>query len=239
MKTGNTLAKFFFCLLILVGIDYIPVYAQKAKTKVTIIKETYDENGNKSVQTIVKEGAEADAIDLDRLLEGEGQESPSLQWQHPFRMDTLPFGGQFFNYRFDGDPTDLKSLFDSLGLGNFDFFNQEDFPFFDDREFDFNFEANKPRLGIRISEIESQAGVVVNEVMPDTPAEKAGLKEGDIIVTIGDNKVEKPEDVINYVQSLELDDEVKLDILRDGDYHEIIARLSEMKPKKEMEIRKI
>lgn len=239
MKTGNTLAKFFFCLLILVGIDYIPVYAQKQKTKVTIIKETYDENGNKSVQTIIKEGAEADAIDLDQLLEGRKDDDHALQWQRDFKMDTLPFGGQFFNYNFGGDPQDLKSLFDSLGLGNFDFFNQDNFPFFDDRDFHQDFDLNKPKLGIRISEIESQSGVLINEVMPDTPAEKAGLKEGDIIVSIEGEKVKKPADVIDHISTLDFDDEIKLDILRDGEYQEISAILSEMKPKKEMEIRKI
>ena len=235
MKTGNALTKFIFCLIVLVGIDYFPAYAQKQKTKVTIIKETYDEQGNKTVQTIIKEGAEADAIDLDHL--SEGGDRNQLQWQR-FDMDSLPMDGQFFNYSFK-NPQDLRSLFDSLGMGNFNFFDQEDFPLFDGFGFDQGLDESKPKLGVKISEIDSQSGVVITNVIPDTPADRAGLKEGDIIVSADGTKIESPEDLINHIQSLQVDDEVLLDILRDGDYMEISAKLTQQKPKKEMEIRKI
>lgn len=234
MKINNTLTKCLFCLIVLIGIDYLPVYAQKQKTKVTIIKETYDEHGNKTVQTIIKEGAEAEALDLEQL--SEGNQDHSLQWKH-FDMDSLPQDGPFFNYSFKS-PLDFESFFDSLGMGDFNFFDQGQFPFFDG-DSGFNAMNAKPRLGVRISEIESQSGVVVTEVMPGTPAEKAGLKEGDIIVTVDQQKIEHPEDLVNHIQSLRGEEEVTLDIIRDGDYLEVVAQMIESKPRKEMEIRKI
>lgn len=235
MKTGNSLTKFIFCLIVLVGIDYLPTYAQKQKTKVTIIKESYDENGNKTVQTIIKEGAEADAIDLDNL--GKSNNGQGLQWFN-FNSDSLPLGNQFFDYSFK-NPESLRSLMDSLGLGNFNFFDQDNFGLFGDDGFNSSFELSRPKLGIRISKLETQAGVVINEVMPGTPAEKAGLKVGDIIVSIDQNKVDAPEDLVNHIESLDFEDTVALDIIREGEYLEIEAQLSEIKPKKELEIRKL
>jgi S1-C subfamily serine protease len=123
-------------------------------------------------------------------------------------------------------------------MGDFNFFDQGQFPFFEG-DHGFNEMSARPKLGVRISEIESQAGVVVIEVMPDTPAEKAGLKEGDIIVSVDQEKIERPEDLINYIQSLSGEQEVTLDIIRNGDYLEIVAQMMNSKPKKEMEIRKI
>ena len=80
---------------------------------------------------------------------------------------------------------------------------------------------------MKISEIDSQSGVVITNVIPDTPADRAGLKEGDIIVSADGTKIESPEDLINHIQSLQVDDEVLLDILRDGDYMEISAKLTQ------------
>ncbi|MBK8502652.1 MAG: PDZ domain-containing protein [Saprospiraceae bacterium] len=234
MKIHTTLTKCLFCLIVLIGIDYLPVYAQKQKTKVTIIKETYDEYGNKTVQTIIKEGAEAEAIDLDHL--SEGKQGQSLQWKH-FDKDSLPQDGQFFNYSFKS-PLDFKSFFDSLGMGDFNFSDQRQFPFFDD-DHGFNEMNTRPKLGVRISEIESQSGVVITEVMPGTPAEKAGLREGDIIVSVDQKKIEHPEDLVNHIQALSGEEEVTLDIIREGDYLEVVAKMKDSKPKKEMEIRKI
>lgn len=234
MNNSNVFLKAIFCLIILVGIDYLPVYAQKQKTKVTIIKETYDDQGNKTVETIVKEGAEAEALDLEKLS-NRSQDNPIQWWD--LHSDSLPFGDHPLNFSFKS-PLDFRSFFDSLGMGDFNFFNQDDLPLFGDfgpaEELD-----NKPKLGIRISELESQTGVLVMNVMPDSPADEAGIEEGDVILSIDQKKIEAPADLVNHIQSLNLNDEVIIDILRDGKYLELKARLTSLKPKKEMEIRKI
>ena len=45
--------------------------------------------------------------------------------------------------------------------------------------------------------------------------------------------------MISYIQTLRPEDEVAIDILREGDHQELKAALTEYKPKKEIEIRKI
>ncbi|NND33735.1 MAG: PDZ domain-containing protein [Saprospiraceae bacterium] len=233
MKVSEALSRATLLILLLVAIDSLPLYAQKEKTKVTIIKEYYDEEGNKVVKTIVKEGAEADAIDIDRLAEEPGSD---IQW-HNFNLDGIDPDFQGFNFNF-GETFDLRSLLDSMGLGSFDLFDQEGFGSFDefnlDRESEF-----RPKLGIKISELDSQAGVLVNHVIPDSPAHRAGLKEGDVILALDNEKISEPQDVIKYVQTLEAEDDVVIDVLRDGEHKELKATLTQFKPKKEIEIRKI
>jgi len=54
----------------------------------------------------------------------------------------------------------------------------------------------RPRLGLSIQDTEDGAGVKVLDVDDDSPAAKAGIKEGDIIVGVDDSEVKGTEDVV-------------------------------------------
>ena len=71
-----------------------------------------------------------------------------------------------------------------------------------------NGEINRGYLGVTLGPLtkklaealETEAeGVVVNDVMPDTPAEKAGFKAGDVIVAVNENSIEDVADVRRLV----------------------------------------
>ncbi len=227
MGIKNFATKIIICLLILVGIDYLPVYAQKQPTKVTITKEIYDENGNKSTQTIVKEGPEADAIDIEGLANGQ----PYVQ---QFDFDT--FGSdQFAPFSLEDGFMDLRSLFDSLQMGDFEMFGPGDWSFGDIMPYE---ESRKPRLGIQIQPLETQAGVLIVEVVEGSPAETAGLEVGDIILAIDGEEVDTPEDVVSHIQSSE-SESVYIDILRGDDHLSFEANLDAVGSKKELEIKKL
>lgn len=80
------------------------------------------------------------------------------------------------------------------------------------------------RLGIVVSEISPHiqkslkidSGVVVEEVLEDSPAEKAGIQEGDIILTVGNHAVSNQGDVREQLKNLEDNQQVELQIIRDG-----------------------
>ncbi|NPA52612.1 MAG: Do family serine endopeptidase [Aquificae bacterium] len=59
-------------------------------------------------------------------------------------------------------------------------------------------------------------GVVVSKVIKGGPADKAGIKPGDVIVAVNGNPVEDPNDVQKYVMRTEPGKYVTLTIIRDG-----------------------
>ncbi len=59
-------------------------------------------------------------------------------------------------------------------------------------------------------------GVLVQEVQPDGPADKAGLKAGDIITTIDGRSIKDGDDLVNEIASRRPGSAVQLGYLRDG-----------------------
>jgi C-terminal processing protease CtpA/Prc len=58
-------------------------------------------------------------------------------------------------------------------------------------------------------------GALITEVMKDTPAEKAGLKVGDVIVQVDKEKVPGPSDVSSIIRDKQKGDKVDLVVMRD------------------------
>ncbi len=71
-------------------------------------------------------------------------------------------------------------------------------------------------------------GVLVAEALPDGPAEKAGLKPGDVIVQVGSQRVWEVKDLQRVVRHMAVGDEVTLAILRDGDRLTVPIRVALM-----------
>ncbi len=63
---------------------------------------------------------------------------------------------------------------------------------------------------------ESDEGAYVSEVVDDSPADSAGIQEGDIIVTFNDKKIEDPGDLAEAVRKTPPGTKVSLSLLREG-----------------------
>ncbi len=59
-------------------------------------------------------------------------------------------------------------------------------------------------------------GVLVNKVKPGGPADKAGLKPGDIIITIDGRSIKDGDDLVNEIASRRPGSTIRLGYLRDG-----------------------
>lgn len=76
--------------------------------------------------------------------------------------------------------------------------------------------------------IHVESGTVVAEVAPGSPAAKAGLKAGDVIMTVNDRPVRSSADVRNMIGLMRIGQQVKMDILRDGSVKKtIMATIAE------------
>jgi serine protease Do len=89
-----------------------------------------------------------------------------------------------------------------------------------------NGKVRRSKLGVRVDRIPQdladelnlgvQSGVYVTRVVPDNPAEQSGVLLGDIILSVGDQKVPTPDDFRSLVEQLPADRDYSLKILRDG-----------------------
>ncbi len=71
--------------------------------------------------------------------------------------------------------------------------------------------------------LSKQSGAVINKVLEGSPAEKAGLMAGDIIIKIDDKQVKNAGDVQNRNGLLRVGEEVSFEILRNGEHKKITA----------------
>ncbi|MDZ7292424.1 MAG: PDZ domain-containing protein [candidate division KSB1 bacterium] len=88
------------------------------------------------------------------------------------------------------------------------------------------FITSGPRLGVQVQklnkdlapyfQVEEKGGVLILEVSKNSPAEKAGLKAGDVITRIGDEKVTDPDDLIEALKDYEEGDKVTIEYMRMG-----------------------
>ncbi|MEX2268266.1 MAG: trypsin-like peptidase domain-containing protein [Acidimicrobiia bacterium] len=72
-----------------------------------------------------------------------------------------------------------------------------------------------------------EEGAYVAQVTPDTPADAAGIREGDVIVRIGDDTIDSSADVLTAVRSHRPGDNVEVVIDRDGERVTVQATLTE------------
>ncbi len=93
-------------------------------------------------------------------------------------------------------------------------------------------------MGVELAALPAgQAGVGVRGVVPDSPASRAQLASGDVIVTIDGEPVERPGDVVGIISAHAPGERVGL-VLRRGNAERLIAVTLEPQPNDEALMRK-
>ena len=83
-------------------------------------------------------------------------------------------------------------------------------------------------LGVTMEEEteHGEGGARITSVVEDSPAEKAGLQEGDIIVGFGKDTIRGPVGLTKKIRNLEPGDEIEITVLRDGGELILMAELT-------------
>lgn len=66
-------------------------------------------------------------------------------------------------------------------------------------------------------DIGAKRGVLINGVEDDSPADKAGIEDGDVIVEFDGRKVDSPDELREMVEDAAVGEKVKIKLIRDGD----------------------
>ncbi|MSS42668.1 PDZ domain-containing protein [Anaerosalibacter bizertensis] len=74
-------------------------------------------------------------------------------------------------------------------------------------------ERYESALGV---ELNVDKGVIILEIVPNSPADKSGLRSGDIIVSIDDNEIENMNQLKKILYKYKKGQKAKLNIIRDG-----------------------
>jgi membrane-associated protease RseP (regulator of RpoE activity) len=97
--------------------------------------------------------------------------------------------------------------------------------------------ASRGRLGVAVIEIGEELrthfgapadrGVLVDRVRPDSPAARAGLQVGDVVVDIDGDAARSATDMLDAMSDRKKGEQVSLDVIRDGKHMQLTATLDD------------
>ena len=98
-------------------------------------------------------------------------------------------------------------------------------------------EVRRGRLGVAVQDltpdlakafdIEATRGAVIAQVEPGSPADQAGLKPGDVVVSVNGREIRRSTEMRNAVGLLRIGSEVKMRIIREGRERSLVAEVAE------------
>jgi putative serine protease PepD len=87
--------------------------------------------------------------------------------------------------------------------------------------------SRRAYLGVRIGEVAAQNGVLVGEVTPGSAAAKAGIRSGDLIVSVAGKPTNSPTALAEVLATLKPGQQVKVGLSRNGAAQTVTVTLDE------------
>ncbi len=98
-------------------------------------------------------------------------------------------------------------------------------------------EVRRGMLGVHVQDVsmdiaeamslEGTNGALISRVKPDSPADKAGLASGDVVIAVDGESIESASELAKVIGLTKLGTEVELTIVRDGDERTMTATITE------------
>ena len=204
MRKERNMSRWILTLLLIAGIAV-------GQQKKVIIKKKTLHKGDK--EQIVDVDVETDGDEMTIIITQDGEEK-----EYTIDMD---------------DQTALKEVKEKLADMDV---NIKNMVFADDNVFKIH---SGGYLGVQIQEltdglrkyfkVNNDNGVLISEVVEDSPAEKAKLKAGDIILSVNGDNVSTTSDLQQAISRQDTESEVKLEVIRKGRKKDMTATLGSQK----------
>jgi len=78
-------------------------------------------------------------------------------------------------------------------------------------------------------DLKSLKGVLINDVIDDSPADEAGLERGDVVVQFNDEKIADTDQFVKLIRDTKPDDLAKITVIRDGNRNVIEVKMGKRK----------
>jgi putative serine protease PepD len=86
--------------------------------------------------------------------------------------------------------------------------------------------VSHPSLGVSVNNADG-GGALIGAVNENSPAAKAGLKQGDVVTKFGDKTISDSDDLVAAVQSGKVGDQVQITFTRNGQEQTATVTLAE------------
>lgn len=98
--------------------------------------------------------------------------------------------------------------------------------------------VRRPWIGVYIQEVTPEIaeqfkldkveGVLIADVISESPAEKSGLSRGDVVLSVNNKQVNTPSELQDSIRSLEIGDKATLKVKREGKESTFVLKIEEM-----------
>lgn len=203
------------------GFNY-PMPGNENKTMLGVMTQKAD-NGAKVTDVTKESGAEKAGLKKDDVITKVGNKPIGSPQDLAKAISSYkPNDKADITFKRDGKENKTTATLGENKLQSYSYNFNKDFNFNMPRDlmshmdnFDFNLN-HKPRIGLQIQDIEEGKGVKVKDVDEDSPAAKAGIKEGDVITGLNGKDVAGVDELRSAIKDLKEGDAVKLSYKRDG-----------------------
>ena len=84
-----------------------------------------------------------------------------------------------------------------------------------------------PEIAEQFNLPEDAKGVLIGDVVKDSPAEKSGIKRGDIITKVNNEEVDSPGKLQDKIRSIDIGKKANIEVVRDGKEISFVVRIGE------------
>jgi hypothetical protein len=96
--------------------------------------------------------------------------------------------------------------------------------------------VGQPEQSVRSKlKIPEDQGLIVNNVVADSPAAKAGIQEGDVLLKAGDKPLKKVQELIDVVDQTK-DKDLRIELLRDGQQQTLTVTPAKRPPQQSLSV---